>query len=224
MWTQLWKWCSLLLTLALALPAMAIEEPAFDVVYSEGAYQIRRYTNTLVAEVFVDGDMDDASNQGFRLIADFIFGNNQASTAKSEKIAMTAPVIVAPVSADTAKPSSEKIAMTAPVTVEKVDGMPSANRWRVQFVMPRSYTLQTLPLPKNPRVQIREVPGKTYAVLTYSGFNGQAKINKQTQDLLAWAQVQKKTVLGAPQLARYDPPWTLPMWRRNEVMVEIGTP
>ena len=91
--------------------AMAIEEPKYEVVQTEGAFEIRKYAPILVAETFVDGDMDEASNKGFRLIADFIFGNNQvADSSASSKIAMTAPVTVEPV--------SKKIAMTAPVTIE----------------------------------------------------------------------------------------------------------
>jgi len=91
--------------------AMAIEEPKYDVVQADGPFEIRKYAPILIAETFVDGDMDEASSKGFRLIADFIFGNNQVTDSNaSSKIAMTAPV--------NAEPVSKKIAMTAPVTTE----------------------------------------------------------------------------------------------------------
>ena len=92
---------------------MAIEEPKYKLDSEDGVFQVRRYPPILIAETFVDGDMDEASNKGFRLIADFIFGNNMASSASLEgsgKIAMTAPV--------TAEPVSQKIEMTAPVTID----------------------------------------------------------------------------------------------------------
>ena len=142
---------------------MAIEEPSYEVLASESAFEIRRYAPLLVAETFVDGDMDEASNKGFRLIADFIFGNNQIPGADQQsKIAMTAPVKV--------EPQSAKIDMTAPVTVEPQAAdasLDSARRWRVHFVMPRAYSLQSIPKPRNNAVQLREVPEKYFVVHLY---------------------------------------------------------
>jgi SOUL heme-binding protein len=200
--------------------AMVIEEPKYELVSEDGAFQVRRYPPVLIAETFVDGDMDEASNKGFRLIADFIFGNNTASSAALEgsgKIIMTAPVTVEPV--------SQKIEMTAPVIIEPLqvapEKMTAANHWRIQFVMPRSYSVESLPKPKNSSVQIREVPGATYAVLTYSGFNFLSSVQARTDELMSWVRSKKMTTLKSPQLARYNPPWTLPMWRRNEIMLEV---
>jgi hypothetical protein len=199
---------------------MAIEEPKYELISEEGPFQIRRYPTVLIAETFVDGSMKEASNKGFRLIADFIFGNNtRPNTAPqgSEKIAMTAPVTVEPI--------AQKIKMTAPVTIEPIqvapEKMTSANRWRIQFVMPSSYSLASLPKPKNSSVLIREVPGATYAVLTYSGFNFSSSVQARTNELMSWVHRNKMTALNSPQLARYNPPWTLPTWRRNEIMVEV---
>jgi hypothetical protein len=173
-----------------------------------------------VAETFVDGDMDEASNKGFRLIADFIFGNNQiADSSASSKIAMTAPVTVEPV--------SKKIAMTAPVTVEpqsSESNMQAAKKWRIHFVMPSQYTLANIPKPINSAVTLHELPRKYMAVYRYSGFNTQARVQEKTEEALAWAKQQSFKVVGTPQLSRYDPPWTLPMFRRNEIMVEVAAP
>ena len=203
-------------------PAMAIEEPSFEVVRKDGAMEIRKYAPFIVAQTWVQGDMDEASGRGFRLIADYIFGNNVAVGERTAaKIAMTAPVTMAPEAA------SQKIAMTAPVTMapQAAASAPgTAQRWRVHFVMPRQYTLATLPKPNNPEVQLEEVPTKWFAVLRYSGLNTNARVQQRNEEALAWVQAQKLTPLGAPQLARYDPPWTLPPFRRNEILVEIAAP
>lgn len=200
--------------------AMATEEPKYEVVFSEGDWEVRRYAPMLIAEAEVAGDMDEASNKGFRLIADYIFGNNQGSDAEQKsRIAMTAPVTV--------EPQSAKISMTAPVTVEPQSAdtdMKAAKRWRIQFVMPSQYTLETIPKPSNSAVKLRQVLGKHYAVHQYSGFNTLARVQQKTDELLQWAASKSLTITGTPQLARYNPPWTLPMFRRNEIMVEIAAP
>ena len=127
--------------------AMAIEEPKFEVLEQSESFELRQYHPLIVAEVLVDGDLDEASSKGFRLIADYIFGNNRANTGANAKIAMTAPVTVEPI--------DNKIAMTAPVTLQ-----PKSGKWQVRFVMPSQYTLSTLPVPNNTQVKLREVPGR----------------------------------------------------------------
>ena len=184
---------------------MAIEEPKFEVLLTDGSFEIRQYAPYLTAETLVMGDMDEASGKGFRLIADYIFGNNQAiNSATSEKISMTAPVTIEP-------------QMSA-------GSMETSKQWLVKFIMPSQYTLATIPKPKNSAVNLREVPSKRYAVLKYSGFNFQSKVQSKTQEAIEWVAKRNLQVIGQPQLSRYDPPWTLPMLRRNEVMIEISNP
>jgi hypothetical protein len=205
---------------------MAIEEPAFDVIEKTENFEIRQYRPVIVAETFVDGDMSAASNSGFRLIAGYIFGNNQSMRGSegkaSETIAMTAPVSVEPVT------RSEKIAMTAPVNLEpqgdSVRGMTDSKRWRVQFTMPSGYAMATLPKPLNPAVTLRQVPGKRYAVIAFSGFAGEEKAQQKTDELAAWLKSKNLKAIATAQLARYNPPWTLPFFRRNEILVEIAEP
>ncbi len=137
---------------------------------------------------------------------------------------MTAPVTLAPV-----KAPAQKIAMTAPVVMapksasapSDMTALQGAQQWRMHFVMPSSYTLATLPKPNNSAVVIREQPAKTWAVLKYSGFNTEAGTQKRINELRVWLASQNLKSVGSPQLARYDPPWILPMLRRNEVMLEI---
>ena len=200
--------------------AMAIEEPRYDVIVSQPPFELRHYAPTLIAQTLVDGDMDSASSQGFRLIANYIFGNNIAvGSDQAAKIAMTTPVTV--------EPQSSKIAMTAPVTIEPQSGdtrVSVAHQWRIHFVMPSQYTLATIPKPNNNAVTLHELPRKYMAVYSYSGFNTQARVQEKTEEALAWAKQQSLKVVGTPQLSRYDPPLTLPMFRLNEIMVEVAAP
>ena len=201
-------------------PAMAIEEPKYEVIVSDAQFEVRHYAPVLIAETIVEGDMDAASSKGFRLIADFIFGNNLSSdTDKKAKIAMTSPVTV--------EPQSSKIAMTAPVTVEPQaaeSNMKTAKTWLINFVMPSQYTLANIPKPKNNAVSLREVPRKYFIVHKYSGFNTVSRVQTKTDETVEWAIKRSYKMIGTPQLSRYDPPWTLPMFRRNEIMLEIAAP
>ena len=208
---QFWRplailWTSTLLMFSNA--AMSIEEPKFTLLEKEQSFELRAYQPRLIAEVFVDGDMGEASSKGFKLIADFIFGNNTAQSGKSEKISMTAPVAV--------KPSAEKISMTAPVGFQQ-----SIKGWRVYFVMPSQYSSQTLPKPNNPQVTIKLTPIQKFAVVRFSGLTGENKMNIKLSELNKWIKRKNLKALSNPELARYNPPWTLPFLRRNELMVEV---
>ena len=185
---------------------MSIEEPAYTVIEKEEDFELRIYSPMIVAETLVSGSMNQASNAGFRLIADYIFGNNSLREGGNEKISMTAPVAM--------QPMSEKISMTTPVSMEDLDG-----QWRVHFVMPSAFTLASLPKPNNAAVTIREVPECRYAVLRFSGLAGEEKTARKTIELMSWLASKGVTPIEAPVLARYNPPWTLPFLRRNELMV-----
>ena len=203
-----------ILLLSLKAPtAMATEEPAYEIIKKSENFEIRQYQNQLIAEVTVEGSMSDASSKGFKLVADFIFGNNQKQAKQSEKIAMTAPVII--------EAQSEKIAMTAPVVVEQKQAQSDKRQWVFYFIMPSSYRMDTLPKPNNPQIQIKEVPAKKMAVVRFSGLVDDEKLASRTEELNAWIKTQNFNPNGAPQLARYNPPWILPWWRRNEVMISV---
>jgi hypothetical protein len=190
--------------------AMANEEPRYEVIKKEEDFEVRRYQPMIIAEVLVNGTLSEASNKGFRQIADFIFGNNEDPVKKqSEKIAMTAPVTI---EADT----SSKIAMTAPVTMEG-----SGGAWKMAFVMPSKFTMDTLPKPKNPNVTIKQMPAQQLAVVTFSGWVDEEKLAAQTTRLNEWMTKNGLKSSGSVQLSRYNPPWTLPFWRRNEVWVKL---
>jgi hypothetical protein len=203
-----------LISLLIASTALAIEEPKYTILEKSEPFELRSYAPRIVAEVKVDGDLDAASSQGFRLIAAYIFGKNQVS----EKIAMTAPVGIE--SSDQNK--SAKIAMTVPVAIEGARSFEDAsNQWTVSFVMPSEYTLATLPKPLNSEVKIRVVPAEKRAVITFSGFNSAEKAQAKTQLLQDWIKTKNLKATGDPQFARYNPPWSLPFMRRNEILIQV---
>lgn len=184
--------------------ASNVEQAKYEVVESHDTIEIRDYAPMIVAEAEVTGERKEAINQGFRIIADYIFGNN----APAQKIAMTAPVIQQP---------SEKIAMTAPV-IQQGDG----NQWKVRFVMPADYTMDTLPKPNNHAVKLEEIPAKRFAVIRFSGMGSSDSLKEQTSALNAFITKKNFKSISQPTYAFFNPPWTLPFLRRNEVMVEVA--
>lgn len=184
--------------------ASNVEQAKYDVREAHGAFEVRDYAPHIVAETTVSGEQQAAISQGFRTIADYIFGNNSAST----KVAMTAPVAQQP---------NEKIAMTAPVIQHG-----NEKQWSVQFVMPASYTLSTLPKPNNDAVKLHQVAAKRYAVVRFSGTADPASLKQYSAELQTFIDREKLKAISTPTYAFYNPPWTLPFMRRNEVMIEIA--
>lgn len=195
------------ITLTFMGAVMAIEEPKFSVLEKNPPFELRSYAPMILAEAQTEGDLDEASSQGFRLIAGYIFGQNQVS----EKIAMTVPVAV-----EEQAPKSAKIAMTAPVNIES-----NAGKWTVSFVMPSEYTMESLPKPLNPRVQLRQIPAVKRAVIVFTGFNSENKVAEKTLELEEWMRSKNLQAVGVPRFARYNPPWSIPFMRRNEIMIDV---
>lgn len=181
------------------------EQPRYTVVEQVGAVEIRHYGPRLAAEAVVSGDAEAARNDGFRKVAGYIFGDNAAKAS----ISMTAPVVQAG--------ASQTISMTAPV-VQTAAGDRS---WRVQFIMPARYTRDTLPVPTDPGVRIVDLPARDYAVLRFSGSRTGAAVERRTAELQASLTGGRWRSEGAPLAWFYDPPWTPPFLRRNEVAVAV---
>lgn len=207
---QLTRILSLVLALIALQPmeqAMATEQVPYVVEQTLGEdVEIRRYGATLVAETVVDtAAYADAGNEGFRRLAGYIFGGNRSRS----KIEMTAPVAM--------EPKSERIDMTAPVDASAVAG-----GWRMAFYMPQGYTLDTLPVPTDARVQVRELPGRRVAALRFSGRGTAVQFEQRTAELLQTLAAAGLSTHGQPWTARYNAPWVLPPLRRNEAMIELA--
>jgi hypothetical protein len=185
--------------------AMAIEEAEYTVVTKEGDYEIRDYKSHVLAETIVEGEFDKAGNKAFRKLFRYISGNNEAR----DKVAMTAPV--------SQEAKGEKISMTAPVGQQQV-----GKRWTVSFMMPASYSLETLPRPLDPTVTLRLVPARTLAAVRYSGTWSEEGYLQNKATLESWIRKKGQKVVGEPIWARYNAPFSLWFMRRNEVLIEIA--
>jgi hypothetical protein len=184
---------------------LGTEEPMYTVERKIGDVEIRRYGPRVAAETVIGGDEQSARNQGFRVLAGYIFGANSGS----DKIAMTAPV---------AQQSSEKIAMTAPVATQR---RPSGE-WVIRFFMPSKYTLASLPTPDDDRVRLVDVPEESVAVLRFTGSIAPRAVAERSEQLLKVLYRNGIEPDGDPLAWFYDPPWTLPCRRRNEVVVALA--
>lgn len=181
----------------------SVEEPKFKSIEKAGAFELRDYPTIIVAEATMTGSREIAINQGFRVIADYIFGNNTSA----KKVAMTAPVTQLP---------NEKIAMTSPVTQQG-----EGNSWTVRFIMPSEYTLDTLPKPNNSAVTLKLIEGQRLATVRFSGVPNDAILAAKTAELTALIAQRNLAPLAPASFAFYDPPWKLGFLRRNEVMIAV---
>ena len=184
--------------------AMAIEEPLYSVLVTEGNFELRKYSTYIVAATYVEGNFEAVGSEGFRRLADYIGGKNR----KKESISMTAPV--------SQKPASEKIAMTAPVSQKRENG-----RWRITFMMPSSYTIETLPTPDDERIVLGEEKEKTSAVIRYSGTWGTKRYEDHEKKLMDWISMKGWKMVGDPVWSRYNPPFMPWFMRRNEILIPV---
>jgi effector-binding domain-containing protein len=206
---------SMMLLLSGSSISMAIEEPSYKVLKSDGNIEIREYQSYVIAETFISTSvMDEASNAAFKKLFKYISGNN---SSKSD-IAMTAPVTTT---------RSEKIEMTAPVSTTR-----SADGYTVAFTLPMKYSLATSPLPTDTAIHIREVPSHIVAVIRFSGRWTETSMNEHEQELLQWMKSNGHTPIGIPVIARYDRRMTIAfhplkkflfvlVHRRNEIQIEM---
>ena len=194
-----------LLILTGVVSAMATEEAPYTVIKTDDIFELREYAPQVLAEIIVDGDLEGAGNKAFRPLFRYISGDNKSR----DKIAMTAPV--------SQEQKGEKISMTAPVSQQSVQG-----KWAVSFMMPASYTMETLPNPDDPNIKLRQVPARRVAAVRYSGFWSEEKYLLHKEKLEKWIKDNSFTVTGEPIWARYNPPFTLWFIRRNEILIPVA--
>jgi len=189
-----------------AMDAMAIEEVAYKVLKKDNRFEIRDYAPHILAETVVEGDLEEAGNKAFRRLFRYISGENRSRG----KVAMTAPV--------SQEPIREKITMTAPVGQQRAQ-----ESWAVSFMMPTSYTLETLPEPEDPKVTLRQVPARRMAAVRYSGFWSEKNYLRYKLELESWIHEKGLTTVGDPVWARYNPPFTPWFLRRNEILIPVDS-
>lgn len=182
------------------------EEAKYNVIKQQDKLEIRDYEPSIVAEVIVNDSFEDASNQAFRKLFNYISGDNTGRN----KIAMTSPV--------SQKAAPEKIAMTSPVGQREAD-----QGWAVSFMMPASYTMETIPVPDDPNVVLREIPAHRAAAIRYSGRWSEKSYKKHLATLQEWMKSENLEAVGEPVWARYNAPFTPWFMRRNEILIPIGS-
>ncbi|CAK7343210.1 unnamed protein product [Dovyalis caffra] len=191
-----------------------LETLKYKVLSRKEQYEIREVEPCFIAEATMPGktgfDFNGAS-QSFNVLAEYLFGKN----TMKEKMEMTTPVITRKTQSDGAK-----MEMTTPVITKKMEDQ---DKWQMSFVLPSKYGAD-LPLPKDPSVRIKEVPGKVVAVVVFSGFVTDEEV-KQRESKLRDAlknDTEFKVKDGASvEVAQYNPPFTLPFTRRNEIALEV---
>ena len=189
----------------------SVEEAPYELVENDGRFEIRDYASVVVAQTEVEAG---AGNRAFRRLFNYISGENEAS----EKIAMTAPVVAESDGGDDlVSGDSEKIAMTAPVLYQK-----EGDVWRYRFVLPKTYTLDNAPRPLSPDVSLAETEPKRVATIRYAWLATDKARARNAQALMDWIESRGLVAQSEPRWAGYNPPWTLPPFRRNEVMVDIA--
>ena len=180
-----------------------VEVPAYKILKKEQNIEIRRYPSLIIAEVKTAGSRQASISDGFRILADFIFGNNEGE----KQLSMNGPIT---------QQEGIKIAMTAPVQQEKTDA-----EWATSFIMPSKFSIDTIPNPINYRIKIIQIPSKRYAVITFSGRSTEENLTKHTNELEKYMNGSSYSKVGNAKYAFYNPPWTLPFLRRNEVQFEL---
>ncbi len=182
-----------------------LEQPRYTVRENLGPNtEVRDYASRTYAESRVPVDGDEPRSAAFRLLFDYIDGANADVT----KIDMTVPVA-------TEKPGTQ-IEMTAPVATASADG-----QYVMRFFLPSAFTAENAPRPKHPSVRIGTLPAQTEAALMYSGSQSDEKADQMKARLLEQVRASGWKTSGAARAMFYNPPFSIPFLRRNEVIVPV---
>jgi hypothetical protein len=186
----------------------ASPELPYELLEKDGAIELRQYQSFITASVSFKS-VQDMEDNGFKILADYIFGNNISMTSPvytGEDIGMTSPVYT----------GGEDIGMTSPVYTGS-----ESREWTMTFVMPSRYTMETLPKPVNKAIKITEVAPKVMATIRFNGRRTQARTSRFEKKLRSWIKANRLNIIGSAVYAGHNPPWTLPSLRRNEVLFQI---
>ncbi|GJN17150.1 hypothetical protein PR202_gb04197 [Eleusine coracana subsp. coracana] len=221
--------------MGLVLGRITVETPKHEVLHTGAGYEIRKYPPCVAAEVTYDPkEMKGNPDGGFTVLASYIGAIGKPQNAKPEPIAMTAPVVTTAGGGE--GDSSEPIAMTAPVITSGAaepepvamtapvitDDQQAPGKVTMQFLLPSKYTkAEEAPRPTDERVVIRELPERKFGVVRFSGVARDTTVKEKAEGLKAALEKDGYNIKGPFVLARYNPPWTLPPLRTNEVMFPV---
>ncbi|MDX1949515.1 MAG: heme-binding protein [Rickettsiales bacterium] len=181
------------------------ESPKYNVLEKSDNIELREYKKYIVAEVTLDNSSEDKSNDAFKILANYIFGGNK----KASNIAMTSPVEIE-------QNEGENISMTAPVEIEK-----ESKKTIMRFSMPSKYSLKTIPKPEDEIIKIYEVEGYKAAVIRFSWFFNEKNFLEKKKVLENFIKEKNLTAISEPIKAYYNPPFTLPFLKRNEIIIKV---
>lgn len=181
-----------------------VKEPPYKVLVQDGAYEMREYSSLVLVKAFSEGDFSKSQDESFNKLFDYISGKN----AGNKNIPMTAPVLM--------EGQGQKIPMTAPVLMEG-----SAKGWTMSFVLPHTYTLDTAPKPLDQALTLEERKNIKYAAFRFNGLFRDSTFEENSKNLQIWMTKNNVKPAGDAIRAGYNPPWTLPPFRRNEVLIPV---
>jgi hypothetical protein len=195
---------------------VGVEEPVYQVLLAHtgklSSYEIRKYGQRFAAETaYPTGNNDDGSP--FMILAKYIGVFGDPANEGDEKISMTAPV--------TRQGGGEAIAMTAPVVRSEDSGTK-----KMQFMLPAKYDdISKIPKPTDPRVTITEIPASVGAVHRFNGSFEEQRCQKMISNLVQQLRedgvdVTEVELSGVYHMG-YNPPWTIPYFKRNEVWIPL---
>lgn len=167
--------------------------------------ELRTYPPLVLAEVRMNKPFKESGNEAFKLLFNYISGENTGTT----EIAMTAPVVQTK--------QSLEIKMTSPV----LQSQPSNGTWVMSFILPITYTIDSAPKPKNSMVKLRQTKPHETAAIKFSGSWSKKHFDKMTKKLATRLDERGIAYNPTPIVARYNPPFTPPFLRRNEVMFQL---
>lgn len=182
----------------------ATKEPEYKIIAQKKGYEIREYPAMLTASVTVDAVQKKPSNRAFKILADYIFGNNESR----KNIAMTKPVII--------QTESETIGMTTPIIESKND-----ETYTMTFILPSIYTIHNAPFPRDKRIELKEIPSKRIAVLTFGWYASPKRVSQKIAKLKTILSQDQFTINGQPLVAQYNPPFAFPLLMRNEIWIPV---
>ncbi len=191
----------------------AAPEPSYQLLREEPPFEIRAYPSLTVASTPMGAGLGEGTGGAFQRLFNYISGDNSGE----REVAMTAPVIQQPGAAAAEESAGKKIEMTAPVLQQ-----PSAGgEWRMLFVLPDDMTAETAPVPAESSVRIEMLPARRVAAIRFSGFLRDSNVVEAREQLLDWMKAEGLSPAGPAEVAGYNPPWTLPWFRRNEILIPI---